>query len=455
MSLKPPAGGDTDAFRDAAAPSDEMVDSLGPTALAVGAAKNDDGAALDEAVIGRSIGFYRVLDLLGAGGMGRVYRAHNDRLQRVCALKLLDPDLARAEPDRLDLLWTEACAAAKLNHPNVVAVHSLGEADGYCFIEMEYIDGPSLGQRLAERRKLDAAESTRLVEQVAGALHLAHANNLLHCDVKPDNILLQGGRVAKLGDFGLAKAFGAGQRRVRTGGTPYYMSPELFAGGPPTAASDIYALGATYYALLVGEVPYPAHTLRDLKAELMYGAVPRPSARTEGVPDAMCDLIRAMLAKDPAERPDLDPRLLAQLGEFATRLRPTADIVREAFAGTNVVWTQRGPERFSFVVPLTGARQQTIEAETAPNETFGRPAFACWTPCAPASAEQHAAMLELNGRLPFGAIGIRPHQGVAHFVMACNLPRGTLAPAELRAAALQIAEWADIIERQLTGEDRF
>ena len=455
MDASQSAAGDTDPFPEWLGARGNSSKNLAKT-FAIDAARRDaEGAELDEAVIGRSIGFYRVLDLLGAGGMGRVYRAHNDRLQRVCALKLLDPSLARAEPERLDLLWSEACAAAKLNHPHVVTVHSLGEADGYCFIEMEYVEGPSLGKRLMEQQKFAPAEATRWVEQIASALHAAHRHNLLHCDVKPDNVLLRDAATAKLGDFGLAKAFGVGRKHARSGGTPYYMAPELFSGAEPTTATDAYALGATYFALLTGNVPYPAQTMRDLKAELLYAEVPRASDRTAGVPDAMCELIRGLLSKDPADRPPLDHRLLERLGEFAIRLRPTLDIVREAFAGTAVIWTQTGEERFTFVVPLTGARQQTVVAETLANEEFGRPVFACWTPCAPAEPPRHAAMLELNGRLPFGAVGIRRRDGQAQYVMANNLPRAALTPAELRTSVLQIGEWADLIERQLTGEDRF
>jgi serine/threonine-protein kinase len=442
----------TDALDDASLPGD---DPRLATTAAGGASPAQDHAGLDERLVGRCLDFYMIIEPLGAGAMGRVYRAWNTRLQRVCAVKVISPDLARMEPDRLDLFWREARAAAKLNHPNVVSVHLLGEADGVQFIEQEFVDGGSLGRRLHEQGKLSALEATRHVRAVASALREAHAHNLLHCDVKPDNVMLTGKLKAKLGDFGLAKVFGGALGARKTVGTPYFMAPELFAGKDSTVATDAYALGVTYYALLTGQVPYPARTMRDLKEQLLFADVPKASAANADVPEALCGLVRRMLAKAPEDRPALDDTLLDELSALVSQLRPLSDIIVAALQGTEVVWQQLGPDRFTFLVPLPDGRRQTIEAESLADTAFGHPVLALWTPCAPARLEDYAYVLELNGRLPHGGIGIHAFEGRPHFAMTCNLPRATLDPGEVRVTVMKLAEWADAVEQLLTGRDKF
>jgi eukaryotic-like serine/threonine-protein kinase len=415
----------------------------------------DMGAHIDEQLIGQSLDFYNIVSLLGCGAMGRVYRAWNERLHRVCAVKVIDPDLVRAEPERLEMFLREARAAAQLVHPHVVTIHLLGSAKGFHFIEMEFINGQSLAQHVKESGKLDALGATRFMKQICSALASAHAVGLIHCDVKPDNVMLTADGQAKLGDFGLARVFGGATKNRKTVGTPYYMAPELFAGKEASVASDVYALGVTYYYLLTGRVPVSARTMNELQKKLLFDEAPRVELLAPGTPKSIVDIVSGLMARDPYDRPSLSLELISELDQLTTELVAVEELVAEAMDETDVVWQNLGGDRFTFLVPLGEGRRQTVVGEVVASAATDQPVMSFWTPCAPARQDHYSFVLELNARLPFGAVSIREHEGVNHFVMTSNYPRATLDPHEIETAVLEMAKWADFVEHKLTGQDRF
>src|SRR5881394_3888952 len=220
---------------------------------------------------------------IGRGGMGVVYNARDERLKRKVAVKVLPPELAFREEIRTRFL-REAETAARLSHPHIVPIHSVGEGpDGLVYFVMAYVDGESLAARLKRRERLPPEEARRIMMETADALGAGHALGIIHRDVKPDNILLEGSRGRTvLTDFGIAKALtsttGPGTLTA-TGvaiGTPHYMSPEQAAGDREIdGRSDIYSLGVVGFQMLAGELPFSAPTVPGILMKQI----------TEGAPD--------------------------------------------------------------------------------------------------------------------------------------------------------------------------
>src|SRR5438477_2261267 len=253
---------------------------------------------------------YTVEGEIGRGGMGVVYNARDERLKRRVAIKVLPPELAFQEGIRTRFL-REAETAARLSHPNIVPIHTVGEGpDGIVYFVMTYVDGEPLSARLKRRGRLPPEEARRILTETADALSAAHAVGIIHRDVKPDNILLEGsrGRVV-VTDFGIAKALSSttgGATLTATGvaiGTPHYMSPEQAAGDREIdGRSDLYSLGVVSYQMLVGEPPFVANST---PAMLVKHISERPTPVTQRRNDVPQDLSRAVmlcLEKDPAAR---------------------------------------------------------------------------------------------------------------------------------------------------------
>jgi protein kinase-like protein len=245
---------------------------------------------------------YRIEDVIASGGMGVVYRATQLSLGRTVALKVLAPHLS-TDPEFRERFRLEAALHAGIEHPNIVTVYEAGESEEGLFLALKLVEGTDL-RRLIESGELSPERALRLLEQVASALDAAHDAGLVHRDVKPQNVLVDGGDHAYLADFGLTKST-AGAGLTRTGtylGSLDYVSPEQVRGEQVTAASDRYALAGVLYECLVGEVPFP----RDTEAALLYAHVSEPPPRlTERRPEFPVQLdavIARGLAKDPAER---------------------------------------------------------------------------------------------------------------------------------------------------------
>ncbi len=246
---------------------------------------------------------YELEELVGTGGMSSVYRAHDRLLERDVALKVLHPQFT-ADTDYVERFRREARSVARLSHPNIVTVIDRGEQDGRQFIVFEYVRGENLKTLLQRVGPLPQEEAVRLALQIARALGFAHDNGLVHRDVKPQNVLLNGDGQAKVTDFGIARSLDVGGL-TQTGtvmGTSDYIAPEQARGSQVDAQSDIYSLGTVLYELLTGEVPFPGDNF--VAVALRHINEPPPSVR-ERRPDVSPRLdavIRRAMAKDPRDR---------------------------------------------------------------------------------------------------------------------------------------------------------
>jgi serine/threonine protein kinase len=254
---------------------------------------------------GSTFGPYVVGDLLGAGGMGEVYRARDPKLGRDVAIKVLPADVT-SDPDRLARFTREARLLASLNHPNVGAIYEVEDAGGVRGLVLELIDGPTLGERLAGGA-LPVREALRIARQIAAALEAAHAKGIIHRDLKPANVKLTPDGIVKVIDFGIAKdAARAGDHGTATStgmiiGTAAYMSPEQARGAPVDKRTDIWAFGCVLYEMLTGHQPFDADTASDQIARVLEHE-PEWDQLPGAVSPAITKLLRRCLSKDPAER---------------------------------------------------------------------------------------------------------------------------------------------------------
>jgi tetratricopeptide (TPR) repeat protein len=248
---------------------------------------------------------YQIERELGSGGMAVVYLAHDQKLNRQVALKVLRPELAAWLGSERFLREIEI--AAKLTHPNILALHDCGEADGLLYYTMPFIDGESLRDRLQREQQLPLEDALRIAHEVADALGYAHSLGLVHRDIKPANILFEAGH-AVVSDFGIARAIteAAGESLTGTGmsiGTPAYMSPEQVGGEHKIdGRSDLYSLGCVLYEMLAGEPPYTGRSAQAIAVKHIGQSIPSTRVVRETVPSALDAHIQRALAKAPADR---------------------------------------------------------------------------------------------------------------------------------------------------------
>lgn len=254
---------------------------------------------MDEVAFGR----YRLLSLIGEGGMGKVYKAHDTVIDRDVAIKVLPTELG-AEPGYRDRFRREARIAARLSEPHIIPVHDTGEIDGRLYLVMPVIDGVDLQALLKRDGPMSPQRAVDVIEQLAAALDAAHAAGLVHRDVKPSNALLTGRDFVYLIDFGIAHDSTA-SKLTRTGmvvGSWAYMAPERFTTGSADASGDIYALACVLHECLTGAQPYPGDSLEQQYGGHVYASPPRPSILNPDVPAGFDDVIAAGMAKEPAQR---------------------------------------------------------------------------------------------------------------------------------------------------------
>ncbi len=260
-------------------------------------------------LIGEMLGHYRILAPLGQGGMARVYRAHQENLDREVAVKVLPPWYA-TDRNFVERFNQEARVVARLSHANIVMVHDAGEQNGHIYIVMQLVDGGTLKQLLdqfhAEDKTMDVAEANRVFKQLASALSYAHERGIIHRDVKPVNVLMDRSGRPILSDFGIAKVLASTKEQLTrpgTGvGTPEYMSPEQCRGEAVDGRSDIYSLGLMLFEALTGHTPFQGDNYPALAHSHIYELPPRPSSLNPAITPAIEQVILKALMKEPVRR---------------------------------------------------------------------------------------------------------------------------------------------------------
>ncbi|MGH9939750.1 MAG: protein kinase domain-containing protein, partial [Blastocatellia bacterium] len=320
-------------------------------------------------LIGKTLGHYRILELLGRGGMGEVYKAKDTTLGREVAIKVLHSNLS-IDQDRLRRFAQEARAASALNHPNIITIHEFGREDGVHFIVSEFIEGETLRRRIWSEKtaseRMNAGEIPEIAIQITGALNAAHEAGIVHRDIKPENVMVRPDGLVKVLDFGLAKlierrsfdtvtdandaseattaAWGGGETGVVMG-TVSYMSPEQARGQKLDARSDLFSLGVVLYEMAAGQSPFARATVADTIASILEKEPPPLAQSGSEVPEALELIIHKALSKDREERYQTAGELLEDLKSLkdgATIIAPPALKKAAAISVTKSPWRRWG-----------------------------------------------------------------------------------------------------------------
>jgi serine/threonine-protein kinase len=246
---------------------------------------------------------YKIIKEIGRGGMAIVYSARDTLLERRVALKMLRPEY-KSDDEFIDKFRQEARAVARLSHPNVVSIYDIVVDEERIYLVMEIVEGKTLKDIIKERTKLSIAESLEIASQIAAALSVAHGNQIVHCDIKPHNIILNDDHEVKVTDFGIARAFSNSTVRVTETvvGSAHYFSPEQAKGGEIKAYSDIYSLGVVLYEMTTGELPFHGESPISVALKHIQQKPVEPSQINKDIPEEVNDLIMKAIAKNPADR---------------------------------------------------------------------------------------------------------------------------------------------------------
>ncbi len=256
---------------------------------------------------GRTIADFHILRRLGKGGMVEVYLAEQLSLKRHVALKILRPEFLASDPTAMERFRHEAQAVARATHANIVQVYAWGEAEGVCYMALEFVEGRTLKEYLERKGPPEVLLALSIMRQVGAALARAAELGIIHRDIKPENILLTRKGEVKVADFGLARSL-AGDTPLNltqsgvTLGTPLYMSPEQIEGKPVDPRTDIYSFGVTCYHMLAGQPPFRGTSAFDVAIQHVRSEPPPLSEIRPDLPPALCAIVHKMMAKDPAQR---------------------------------------------------------------------------------------------------------------------------------------------------------
>jgi CheY-like chemotaxis protein len=287
-------------------------------ARASGAA--EDGAGEPELKTGDFFaGRYEILETIGAGGMGVVYKARDRELNEDVAIKLLRPDILKGDETAIERLKAETRLARRISHPHVVRTHDFGEHQGTCYVTMEYVEGMTVRRLIDTRGRLSVSAALAVAAQLAGALDVAHRVGVVHRDVKPQNLLLDADGALKVMDFGVARLVERTTALTQAGmvvGTPAYMSPEQLLAEDVDGRSDLYSAGVVLYECLTGRLPFEAPSPISLIAKLLHDAPDPPESVNPDIPPALSALILRLLAKSADQR----PKSAAELGQLLAQI---------------------------------------------------------------------------------------------------------------------------------------
>jgi eukaryotic-like serine/threonine-protein kinase len=431
--------------------------------------------AMSEDLLGGRIGRYRLLDVLGEGGMGCVYLAHDEQLDRDVALKLLSPELADSTGFRRRLM-REARAAAAIDHPAIAMVFDAGEADGYCFIALERVSGTTLGE-LIDRRELSVERTLAIARTVAEGLAVAHRAGIVHRDLKPDNVMIGADGRVKILDFGVARVLqeraGAAQNGDVTFegtivGTPGYMSPEQALGLEVDVRTDVFSFGVLLFEMLTGALPFEGASSREQALALMRRAPPSLIERCPAAGAEVEALVMRCLEKNPEDR-------FANAGELAIALGQLREpVVLVPVAAPPILWEAakefaapvppapqpRRIARAKLIVPAIAGVMLTVavwaarapheEANEAPQPSSSpsspRPPVRIVDLPAPASERREAVVAFQNA---IGALHEGDWNGARHGLARALAIDPGLAPARLRLAILDLCAENDAAREQL------
>jgi serine/threonine protein kinase/CHASE3 domain sensor protein len=279
-------------------------------------APRDVSAVVEGELPFKKLGHYQIIERIGHGGMGDVYKGYEKALDRFVAIKVLPAELARQE-DFVKRFHAEAAAIAKLDHPNIVRIYYTGEAGDHHFFAMQYVDGKTLADVLASRKKLSANEALPIVEQCLAGIGAAHKIGLVHRDVKPGNVLLdRHSRRALVTDFGVVKTVQAETHITATGvimGTADYIAPEQARGQDIDCRADLYAMGVLIYQMLGGQLPFEAESATSMMFQHAYEPPPPLAEIAPDVPGPLADIVMKLMAKKPQDRYQSAEEVLADL----------------------------------------------------------------------------------------------------------------------------------------------
>jgi serine/threonine protein kinase len=301
-----------------------------------------------------TIGPHKVLDRIGAGGIGELYRARDTRHGRTVAIRIVSPDLI-GDPERRDRFLRDTDLSAGLSHPNIATLYETGEDHGRLYVVSEFVPGETL-RTVIGGRPLNARRAVEYAAQIADALADAHAVGVVHGDIKPETVILTPRGITKVLDFGLAAWTTGGLTRLRAattttppslteaiGRTLPYMSPEQARGEPIDHRTDIFSLGVVLFEMLTGRVPFQPSTANDMAQEIVDSPLPAPTSLNKALPADVDSVVERMLAKLPDDRYDTAASAAAELRAIATRLDARASTaapvpLRAAGPRSNVGW---------------------------------------------------------------------------------------------------------------------
>jgi tetratricopeptide (TPR) repeat protein/TolB-like protein/predicted Ser/Thr protein kinase len=279
---------------------------------------------------------FRIEQLLGEGGMGKVYKAHDKELGRTVALKILQPELTK-DPSVIMRFKQELLLASRISHRNILRIHDLTDYQGVKFITMAFIDGQDLNGMLKETRPLSIERSLKLARQMCEALEAAHAEGVVHRDFKPHNVLVGNNDQVYVSDFGLATSFETAKMGMtRTGafvGTPRYMSPEQVEGKQVDSRCDLYSFGLVFYEMVSGEVPFTGDSTWQVMYQRVKDAPKNVKLLNPNVPDNVADIIMHCLERDPAERYQSAKEIISDIDQHRAPEKSTTSMYRTAPSG--------------------------------------------------------------------------------------------------------------------------